>query len=273
MNNIKALKTQAKHLHAGLVAKGISMDLGNAQDLVAQQYGFDDWNTLCGTLKCKPQMPTLAELDQFPASVIVSTKEGETELDIEYHVELCDLEGLAHVHDESSLSAYLALFPTVYPDGLQSLALALDGNNWTQVYTFEDLLGIKYLPAENVWQLADGKTKLSFTVTNRWSPKVQGPCLQVPEILKTAKGIELIALRSEDGSFYDHFVLVPQHLDTEAIGDKIKGEILRLKELDAQNRYNQDSLDKNYSLVDIKKFVESNGCTWADPSEIGENWD
>ncbi len=59
--SIDELKSQAKRLRQAMTERGTSIAHGAALELVAQQYGVRDWNTL-SALAAKTNMPSLAAI-------------------------------------------------------------------------------------------------------------------------------------------------------------------------------------------------------------------
>lgn len=59
--SIDELKSQAKRLRQAMTERGTSIAHGAALELVAQQYGVRDWNTL-SALAAKTNMPPLAAI-------------------------------------------------------------------------------------------------------------------------------------------------------------------------------------------------------------------
>jgi hypothetical protein len=74
MKAISVLKAQAKNLQAALAAQGIPVKLGQAQELIAQQYGHPNWDTVAGILNApepEPRAPRLSDMPGMPDSVRV----------------------------------------------------------------------------------------------------------------------------------------------------------------------------------------------------------
>jgi hypothetical protein len=74
MKAISVLKAQAKNLQAALSAQGRPVKLGQAQELIAQQYGHPNWDTVAGILNApepEPRAPRLSDMPGMPDSVRV----------------------------------------------------------------------------------------------------------------------------------------------------------------------------------------------------------
>lgn len=98
-----------------------------------------------------------------------------------------------------------------------------------------------------------------------------GITLAIPAQVKSVKGCELLLLTSHDGAWYDRYVIVPPQLDKAVIKERIRKEILRLKEQDAAL---EDDSEGEYTEVDLSAFVAKLGCLWvSNPTTVGENWD
>ena len=275
MKKIASLKAQAANLQFALAQRGNKPINGEALELIAQQYGYDNWNTLHAVASRKappPGVPTLADLDNVPCFVHIEVGGHSTSYVIDHYD---DVPLFEHGHSAEALRKYVLANPARYPDGLASNAIVAEGPEGDRkVFTFEQVLGLSYrrLGNRDYWQTADAEMYLCFDMPLR-NPTVQGEELQVPDSVKSAKGCRLIALRSHDGAHYDHHVIVPRHLDAEAIGRKISQEITRLKERDRANEDVEGYVE--YTDQDIRAFVNQQGCTWADKSyvEIGQTFD
>lgn len=271
MSKIDSLKAQADSLRAALAEDGVGIPKAKALELIAKQYGFANWDTLCAVAKrseeSAPPPTPLANLRCRPQQAWV--EQGH---DVHcYFVETFEEEGLELLGDEKALRAFLEEFSAVYPDGLDSEAMHLFGDRHDRSFTFRDLLGLSP-------RVVDGKTKWVFSGGAQaiWfdeEPVVARTGrseLTVPKVSRSIKGTELIALRSNDGSFYDHFVLVPPHLNVDVLRAGISAGLTALKSRDAAN---PDS-GVEYTEQDVKALVEGLGCLWvASPHEVGQNWD
>lgn len=268
MSLIKSLKAQAENLMVGLAEEGITVSKGKALDLVARQYGFANWDTLCAAVlrfEEGVQAPTLADLEFRPSTAFV--EQGVHTAG--YHVDVYEEEGLALINDEPGLRAFLAKYPDLFERGLDSTALFLLGDGHDIELSFREMLGVKHtvVNGKSVWALADGKRFIGFDTEPVVATQFE---LTIPKVTRSIKGTKLIALRSGDGSFYDHFAMVPPHLDVEKIRTKISEELTALKDRDAAN---PDS-DDEYTEKDVRAIIERLGCLWvASPHEVGQNWD
>jgi hypothetical protein len=252
MSKIESLKAQAENLKAGLAAEGIEISKGKALEMIARQYGFENWDTLCAVViqaeKAKSE-PTLADLGYVPMRAWVE-QGPRTE---SYNIQLFEQGVLALLPDEQALTEFLAKYPGEFEKGLDSDALYL--------------FGPKVIAGKTHWALADGDTFIRFDEEPVLAEKFE---LTIPKVTRSIKGTELIALRSHDGSFYDHFVMVPPHLDVKTLCTKISEGLTALKERDAADG---DS-DTEFTETDVKALVERLGCLWvAEPHEVGQNWD
>lgn len=277
MTKIAALKAQAKNLRAALSDQGIAMTLGQAQEAIAKQYGIANWDTLSALLGRKPnpaREPVLADLPGMPSTVTV-----ERGLRAEaYNVEDFDWDVIELLHKPAELQAFLEQNKATYSDGLDTCVLMLMGPDDTIELTAEMLQAGCYrgdLGGKAYWFLPDDDMYLGFDHCSPWTVQDEasdGCKLTVPEVVKSAKGIQVVALRSHDGSKWDHFVMVPPHIPVQGVVDRLSTELKRLKALDAEQQ--NDASYQEYTADDVRKFVESLGCTWVDSLvEIGDNWD
>jgi len=268
MSLIKSLKAQAENLMAGLVEEGITVTKGKALDLVARQYGYVNWDTLCAAVLAVEKSnhePTLADLQFRPMHAWVE-QGGDVK---SYVIDTFEEEGLALLNNEKALTEFLAQYPSVYEDGLDSVALCLMGDGRDVSFTFRELLGIKpeLVDGKTYWSLADGKRVLSFDEEPNAPEEFE---LTIPKVTRSIKGTELIALRSSDGSYYDHFAMVPPHLNVEKMRTKVSDGLTELKKRDAASG---DS-EAEYTEKDVKALIERLGCLWvANPHEVGQSWD
>jgi hypothetical protein len=171
--------------------------------------------------------------------------------------------------DEKALTEFLAKYPGTYENGLDSDAIYLFGNGHDISFTFRELLGIKpeLVDDKTYWSLADGERVLTFDEEPVVADAFE---LTIPKVTRSIKGTELIALRSSDGSYYDHFAMVPPHLDVEKLRTKVSDGLTELKSRDTASG---DS-EAEYTEKDVKALVERLGCLWiATPFEVGQSWD
>jgi hypothetical protein len=97
--------------------------------------------------------------------------------------------------------------------------------------------------------------------------------LVIPQMVKSAKGCQLLILCSHDGANYDRHLIVPPHLDVTVIANKMEAEILRLKEIDAALE-EAENYEGEYTEVDLARYAGSIGCLWVGkPTVVRENWD
>jgi len=273
MSTIKTLKAQAKNLKLALEKQGIPVNLSQAQEAVAQQHGVENWDTLCGLLKQQTvaREPVFADLPGVPDSVEV--EEGPSSET--YNVETYDVETLELLHTPRKLDAFLKAHVEMYPRGMDSDALCLSADGEDRYFSLRQLQTAKHdmLGGRSNWFLPDDDVYLRFNFSGSWTPPkpVTGFTLTVPELVKTANGCSLIALRSHDGSAYDHFAIVPPHLDAADISTKLVAGLKGLKQQDTDNQDNPDY--QEYTDVEVRTLVESLKCTWAEPTELGINWD
>lgn len=276
MTQVTSLKAQATNLAKALSDMGIKLTKAQSLEVLAQQYGVKNWDTLSGMLKTKAaptHQPTLADMPFFPDNVWV--EQGS-------RVVLCDViayeeQGLSLLHDLPSLHKFLDEFKGLFIEGMDSLAIQLNGDGRDYEFTFNDLVGLTYqnLGGQGNWKLADGKTYLRFMCGSTWTPDApseeKDTPLTIPAMVKSAKGCRLLVVTSHDGDFYDIRAIVPPHLDIEVIKQKVEQELKRLKQLDKENEDNPDYAE--YTDSDVKKFISSLGCEPVDPEMCSVNWD
>ncbi|MNR71862.1 hypothetical protein D3C71_25410 [compost metagenome] len=269
---IATIKAQAKNLRLALAKQGVDLTACAALEAVASQYGFPTWDALCGVLKKEERQarsPIPADLPGIPDAVRVFV-DGKEKL---FSVETWDEELVELLHDESALRAFVDRHQEVYLGGLDSSVLFAFGDGEDVCVSAAELLGVKYVEEDGrgLWQLADGKTRLEFVFETGWkAPSPSG--LSVPELVKSAHGCSLIALRSHDGSAWDHFAMVPPHLDAAEVASELGQVLTALKERDAQGQGVEGY--EEFTDIDVRAQVERLGCTWVDkPVELGQNWD
>jgi hypothetical protein len=278
MTKIATLKAQAKNLKSAMAEMGMTLTQAQALETIAKQYGIDNWDTLSGMMKKEPAPapePRLADMPLPPTDIWV---EGLGPRSSKCTVDLYAFEALQLLHDEKALRAYVEANPDEYCDGMDSTAIYLFDDGRDHDFTFNQLLGIRYVGlGEGKWLLRDAETHLRFCCDDLWRPedvlkKSVTPELMVPELVKSARGCQLIILSSSDGVAYDHHVIVPSHLKAEPISRQIAEEILRLKAIDRENN-GVPGYDE-YTDADLAKFVTSLGCLWVvEPVMVRENWD
>jgi hypothetical protein len=269
MSLIKSLKAQAENLMVALAEDGVKVEKGKALDFVARQYGFVNWDTLCAAVlefETSKKAPTLADLQYRPMHAWVEQDGVEKS----YVIEGFEGEGMPLLGDVAALTDFVAKHPSVYEKGLDSDAIYLLGDGHDVSFTFRELMGInpELVDDTTYWSLTDGKRVIRFDEEPVYRDTFE---LTIPKVTRSIKGTELIALRSSDGSFYDHFAMVPPHLNVEKLRTKISDGLTKMKEADAANR---DDSDKEYTEIDVKKLIEGLGLLWvASPQEVGQNWD
>lgn len=280
MARINALKAQAKSLQAVLHEQGIELKLGKVQDAVARMYGLENWNAAAvfGNHQTAQASPTLADLSSAPTEVAL--EHGPKRLAHVYNVDAWDEEVIELLHKPKELSAFLVQHASVYPDGTDTCVVYLCGDGHDIELTIQDLLsGCHVRLSERTgprlrsyWKMQrpNGEILLDPLERSWGEPKHEDPLPPVPQVVKSLKGTHLIALRSHDGSAWDHFVMVPAHIPLEQMRAKLIGHIERLKARD------KDLCDESteYTADDIEKFVRASGCEWvSEPTELGQSWD
>lgn len=279
MTKIATLKAQAQNLKAAMSSMGIALSLAQAQEAVAQQYGLGNWDTAVGVLKkpsVAPRAPRLADMEYVPSDIWV---EGTGPRSMKCTVESYEWDALCFHHDEAAMRAFVEADPMMYEDGMDSIAIYLFGDGLDYKFTFNQLVGMEYVGlGGGNWRMKDG-TYLRFCCDDLWNPEKDAALkskenveLVVPKTVKSIKGCQLVQLTSHDGSAYDHFVIVPPHLDAQKIADQLKEEIQRLKTLDRENQDNPAY--EEYTDVTLEVFAASLGCLPVrNPVKVTENWD
>lgn len=271
MSKIESLKAQAENLKQALSDIGVAVTKGAALELIAKQYGFENWDTLCGMLNQPPKPLRGVRLSDlpFPPAKAWVTQDSQAN---SYSVEAYQEEGLALVYDEGKLRDFVSAYSEVFKEGLDSEAIYLFGDGHDVVLSFREMLNVRAerIGTKTNWHLADGKRVISFDLEPEDLVDYESFQLTVPKVTRSIKGSELIALRSHDGSFYDHFALVPPHLNVDTLRTKISEGLTALKSSDTAN----PDPEEEYMEEDVRKLVEALGCLWvASPHEIGQNWD
>lgn len=272
MTKIATLKAQATNMRLSLEKSGVSITHAQALEAVAAQYGFETWDALAGTLnqKSETQPPRLSDMSAYPAGVWVERGHRSDH----YSVDHCDMGAIGCLHDEAALKEYL--------EGSDHLATSLivataaDGEEVR--FSAEELLGAEFEELGGLanWKLADG-TYLRFDTGGLWQPKpraVKGPPeLQVPELVRSLKGVQLLVLSSIDSPKHDRYVAVPAHLNVSEIGRKFDEELKRLKSLD-EELPEEDFEQREYTIETLRAFAASLGCWMVrDVRSTFETWD
>lgn len=273
-----ALTVQAKNLHRALRAQGIKKPLAFSQELIAAQYGAANWDTLCGMAKAEDalgQKPLLlVDLPGAPDEVHV-IRPGQSAKS--FKAVAWDSEIIELVHTPDFLREWLEANSDAYPEGFYTEVIGLQGDGEDLSITVFDLQDGKHVrdsSNKDFWYLPMKNWYLSFwfMANDQWRRPEAPPKIFVPEVVKSADGVQLLALRSHDGSEWDHYVLIPAHIRVEDIRGRITEELDRLQELDRANENNPEYLE--YSIGDIERFVRTLGCAFVHtPEELGRNWD
>jgi hypothetical protein len=273
-NQSKALKEQAKNLHAALKARGDSKPLSYAQELIAAQYGQPNWDTLMGVLysQAHPQL-RLKDLPEnlIPDELFVERGTLQDTLNVVGWEE--DLIRRADSLEE--LTRFLEDNSELFPQGLQTQAICLEGDGFDLEITAEELAAgcHKHLGGKDYWFLPKKEWYLQFVYasTDGWTNKSQAPALAVPQVVRSLKGVRMLTLRSSYGPLWSLHVLVPAHLRVETIGERISQELKRLKELDREHEDGPGY--QEYTEEDIRRFVSTLGCAVIDSEASFGPWD
>lgn len=275
---MKALKAQAKNLHAALKARGVKESLSYAQELIAAQYGQANWDTLCGVVGAQnaqaAQPLRLSDLPKgrIPDEIIVERGLSRDALNVAGWEE----ELIAVADSRPELEKCVAEHPELYPEGMQTAVIYLEGDGFDLCVTAEELTGgfHKRLGGEDYWFLPVKEWYLQFVyaTSDKWArsvPAVQ--TLTIPEVSRSVKGVELVTLTSTDGPEWNLQLLVPPHLDAEVVAARVQAELKRLHELDATHE--GDPAYAEYTSEDIKRFVATQGCALMWPVKTIGPWD
>lgn len=176
---ISALKAQAKNLQAALNSAGTTATLSFAQELVAQQYGATDWNTLLAlasrtaseaSTKAVELVPRLSQVPAIPDEILVENGPYTKAFDITDF----DEDGMALVDvpaEEGEDDDYCVIF------GIG------DGENVE--LTLRELRAAKgkMLGGTACWELEDGRY-ISFRCGTPWAPPaVEAPASKSEDLL------------------------------------------------------------------------------------------
>lgn len=269
---IATLKAQAANLRAALAKSGTTLTHAQALDGVAGQYGFDTWDALAATLKKAKakaaRTPTLADLPGSPESIEVE-RGAWSDL---YQVVSFDFDSIVLVPDEKKLLEHIAKDPNLYYDGLDTTVIEVEGDGKDWQFTLRELQSAKYreLGGKGYWHIEDhegDEIYICFHYEDVWTPsKAVENVLQIPEMAKSSKGSQVVVVPSLDGnSDQSRYIVVPAHLKAKDIADKVIAEVKRLKAADAALS-DEEFAEKAFTEDDVKTFVQSLGCTWANPA-------
>lgn len=271
MAQIETLKAQANNLKHAMAKMGMPISLAQALEAVAQQYGLENWDTLAGMVNANEKSkrpPEFANHLRGLQCVEVKGCSGSRSICSVIYV---DIEALAYIQDTRRLQQYLSENLKKYPTGMQSIALRVRGIDRDFQFSFAELIGIHC--DKDYWYLASGLVALRFHRDDESTDAASNVDLAIPQMVKSAKGCQLIILASCDGANYDRHVIVPPHLNAEVISVKIRDEIRRLKQIDAEHE-EDENFDGGYTDADLARYVGSIGCLWAGKGLVcGENWD
>ena len=274
-NQSKALKEQAKNLHAALKARGDNNPLSYAQELIAAQYGQPNWDTLMGVLH-GPVHPQLRLKDlpenRIPAELIVDRGTRHDILNVAGWEE--DL--VRRADSLKKLTRFLEDNPAQFPRGLQTRAICLEGDGFDLEVTAEELAAgcHKHLGGKDYWHLPEKDWYLQFvyTTSQLWGSAKAATALQpIPAVIRSLKGVRLLTLASREGRAWDLQVLVPPHVGFSEIADKVAKEIERLRELDRVHE--DDPQFKEYTQQDLRRYVSTLGCQMVDAEKRIGPWD
>jgi hypothetical protein len=270
MTQIETLKAQANNLKHAMARMGTPISLAQALEAIAQQYGLENWDTLAGIVNASEKSKRPTELvDQLDGLQCIEVK-GCSGLRSFCSVIYLDKEAFAYLHDNRRLQQYLSENPKKYPADRKAIALRVRSIDRDFEFSFAELVGIHC--EDEYWYLASGLMALRFHCDQATEPATRSD-LAIPQMVKSAKGCQLIILPSCDGANYDRHVIVPPHLNAEAISVKIRDEICRLKQIDAEHE-EDDNFDGGYTDADLARYVGSIGCLWVGKGLVcGENWD
>lgn len=271
MTQIETLKAQAKNLRHAMTKMGMAISLAQSLEAIAQQYGVENWDTLAGIVNkaelAVPPVRTLAQLPSVPYKVEVRGCSG---LYFECRVKRFDAETLVLVHDKPALGRYLMANPEKYPDGFATTAIELTSDGRDFAFPLFQLLYMKF--GDDNWFVDGALLALRFHCREDKPTKLEGVELAIPQMVKSAKGCQLLILPSHDGGHYDKHIIVPPHLDVDVISQKMVAEIRRLKELDAAHA--DDENYDEFTSADLARFAASIGGLWVgEPKIASENWD
>ena len=274
---MKALKAQAKNLHAALKARGVKEPLSYAQELIAAQYGQPNWDTLCGVVGANDahaaQPLRLSDLPkgQIPHEILFGF--GRTDI---MNVAGWEAELIGLADSEEVLRQYVAKNFERYPEGMATVVVYLQGDGFDVRITAEELSSGRHvnLLGYNYWHTPARDLYLRFVYATRdkWARSVSAAqTLTIPEVSRSVKGVKLITLTSTDGPEWNLQLLVPPHLDAEAVAERVQAELKRLHELDAAHEGDPEYAE--YTNEDLQRFVATLGCALMWPVKTIGPWD
>lgn len=274
MERLETLKAQAKNLKNAMANVGVVVSLAQALEAVAQQYGVENWDTLAGMAKkldAADSAPT--GLWRLPGTPYKAELKGCSGTVLKCSVKYIDMAAMAVLHDETKLQHLVQSDPQKYVRGMNTAILTLLAED-SRVFQYStyDLLDSR--PDGEYLYLGGNLAALKFYChEDRPTARTSALGLVIPQMVKSAKGCQLLVLPSHDGAYYDKHVIVPPHLNAETIAAKVKDEIVRLKQLD-RAREDEGDFDSEYTDKDLARFVGSIGCLWVDnPVVVAQNWD
>lgn len=276
---LKPFKVQAKNLHAALKARGNEHSLAYAQELVATQYGYANWDTLAGVVHQQNVAASQPlRLSQLPAGVIpdeIIVERGtlRDSLNVvgweETLIELAD--------DRQALEQALKDNAQMYPDGMATVLICLEGDGFDLNITAEELSAgcHQRLGGQDYWHLPgkDWYLQFVYATSQLWGSEKEeaSKLLPIPEVTRSLKGVRLLTLASREGRAWDLQVLVPPHLGFSEIADKVAKEIERLRELDRVHE--EEAQFVEYTEQDLRRYVSTLGCQMVDAEKRIGPWD
>lgn len=174
---ISALKAQAQNLRVALERAGTPATLAFAQELLAQQYGLADWNTLVALADKKTptapapvtKPPRLSDVPSIPDGVQVEIG-SRTKL---YTVEEFDEEVMLAIDDPVALAGVFAQPYRQDESETETTVIMGFGDGEDLYLTVADLQGAegRILGGSAYWELADGRI-ISFVHGKGWAPEI-----------------------------------------------------------------------------------------------------
>lgn len=208
--NISALKAQAQNLRAALEKSGTPATLAFAQELLAQQYGLADWNTLVALADKKPSVAPAAAAEKAPRLCDVPAIPDELHIEcgsrtLSYDIQEFDEDFMRAMGDPQAIQALFDAHPHLQNDRDSTTVIMGYGDGEDVELTVADLQDAKgqVLAGTAYWTLADGRI-ISFVHGKNWAPddtqeppQAAAPALVVPALMaRSSRGCSVTSVKA-----------------------------------------------------------------------------
>lgn len=207
---ISALKAQAQNLRAALEKSGTPATLAFAQELLAQQYGLADWNTLVALADQKSPAAPAAAAEKEPRLCDVPAIPDELRIEygsrtLSYDIQEFDEDFMRAMGDPQAIQAIFDAHPHLQNDRDSTTVIMGYGDGEDVELTVADLQDAKgqVLAGTAYWTLADDRI-ISFVHGKNWAPddaqelpQAAAPALVVPALMaRSSRGCTVTPVKT-----------------------------------------------------------------------------